>query len=313
MTAAPTILSQLSALTDPVRARLLAILDGHELTVTELVAITQLPQSTVSRHLRILADLGWVESRAEGTSRWYRLDEAGLDPHARAMWATVRDPLAASATSQQDARRTTTVLRERRTRSREFFSAAATRWDRLREELYGPRAAAPALAAFLDPAWTVGDLGCGTGEVSSALAPFVHRVIAVDAEPEMLEAAAQRLDGNGQVEFRQGELESLPVEDAELDAAVLSLVLHHVAQPVQVLTEARRVLRPGAPLVIVDMVPHQREEFRDEMGHLWLGFSEREIRRMLLEAGSKAESVRYHPLPEDPRAKGPALFVAVGR
>jgi len=313
MTAAPAILSQLSALTDPVRARLLAILDGHELTVTELVAITQLPQSTVSRHLRILADLGWVESRAEGTSRWYRLEQSGLDPHARAMWGTVRGPLSASPTSQQDMRRTDLILQARRTRSREFFSVEAARWDRLREELYGPRAAAPALAAFLDPAWTVGDLGCGTGEMSSALAPFVRRVIAVDAEPEMLEAAAQRLDGGGKVEFRQGDLESLPMEDAVLDAAVLSLVLHHVALPVQVLAEARRVLRPGAPLVIVDMVPHQREEYRDEMGHLWLGFSERDVRRMLTEAGSDPASIRYQPLAQDARAKGPQLFVAVGR
>lgn len=313
MTAAPAILSQLSALTDPVRARLLAILDGHELTVTELVAITQLPQSTVSRHLRILADLGWVESRAEGTSRWYRLDDSGLDPHARAMWATVRAPLSASPTSQQDARRTAQAIQSRRTRSREFFSATAARWDRLREELYGPRAAAPALAAFLDPYWTVGDLGCGTGEMTAALAPFVGRVIGVDAAPEMLEAAAERLGDTGIVEFRQGDLEALPLDDAMLDAAVLSLVLHHVAQPVRVLAEARRVLRPGAPLIIVDMVPHQREEYRDEMGHLWLGFSERDIRRMLAEAGSDPAGVRYHPLAEDDRAKGPGLFVAVGR
>lgn len=313
MTATPAILSQLSALTDPVRARLLAILDGHELTVTELVAITQLPQSTVSRHLRILADLGWVESRAEGTSRWYRLDDSGLDPHARAMWSTVRDPLAAAPTSQQDARRTERTIQARRTRSREFFSATVARWDRLREELYGPRAAAPGLGAFLDPDWTIGDLGCGTGEMSAALAPFVGRVIAVDAEPEMLEAAAERLGGSGQVEFRQGDLEALPLEDAALDAAVLSLVLHHVAQPGRVLAEARRVLRPGAPLVIVDMVPHQHEEYREEMGHLWLGFSERDIRRMLVDAGSRSTTVRYQALAEDDRTRGPGLFVAVGR
>jgi ArsR family transcriptional regulator len=307
------ILTQLSALTDPVRARLLAILEGHELTVTELVAITQLPQSTVSRHLRILADMNWVESRAEGTSRWYRLDTAGLEPTAQSMWQTLRTPFTASAVARQDAQRTDEVLLARRTRSREFFSAAATRWDRVREELYGARAATPALGAFLDPSWTVGDLGCGTGEMSAALAPFVRRVIAVDAEPEMLDAARQRLGSALPVDFRQGELENLPLESATLDAAVLSLVLHHVAQPGPVLAEARRVLRPGAPLVIVDMVPHQREDFRDEMGHLWLGFSERDMRRMLMESGCEPATVRYQQLPQDARARGPALFVAVGR
>ena len=313
MTAAPAILNQLSALTDPVRARLLALLDGHELTVTELVAITQLPQSTVSRHLRILADLDWVESRAEGTSRWYRLDDSRLEPHARAMWSTVREPLAAAPTARQDARRLDGVLRARLTRSREFFSAAAARWDRVREELYGSRAASPALAGFVDPSWIVGDLGCGTGEMTSALAPFAKRVIAIDATPEMLDAARLRLAERQNVEFLQDDLEALSLDGGALDAAVIALVLHHVAEPVTVLREARRVLRPGGPLVVVDMVPHEREEYREQMGHLWLGFSEREMRRLLAEAGCTPESVRYHAYPADPRAKGPGLFVAVGR
>lgn len=312
MTAAPAILDQLSALTDPVRARLLAVLDGTELTVTELVAITQLPQSTVSRHLRILMDMGWLESRAQGTSRWYRLEDANLEPHARAMWSTVRDPLARAPAARQDLKRLGDVLRARRTRSREFFSAAAARWDRVREDLYGPRAAAPALAAFLDPSWTVADLGCGTGEMSAALAPFVQRVIAVDAASAMLDAARLRLAERENVEFRQDDLEALTIAPGSLDAAVISLVLHHAAEPLKVVTAAIRALRPGAPLVVVDMVPHDREEFREEMGHLWLGFAEPEMRRLLGAGGCRPESVRYHALPQDARAKGPGLFVAVG-
>lgn len=313
MIAVPDILNQLSALTDPVRARLLALLDGHELTVTELVAITRLPQSTVSRHLRILADLDWVESRAEGTSRWYRLDDSRLEPHARAMWATVREPLATAPSTRADVQRLQGVLRARRTRSREFFSAAAARWDRVREELYGSRAAAPALAAFLDPAWTVGDLGCGTGEMTSALAPFARRVVAIDAIPEMLDAARIRLAERDNVEFRQDDLEALTLEPGSLDAAVIALVLHHVAEPTRVVAEAVRVLKVGAPLVVVDMVPHDREEYREEMGHLWLGFAADEMRRLLVAGGCRAESVRYQVMAQDPRAKGPGLFVAVGR
>lgn len=313
MTAAPVILTQLSALADPTRARLLGVLAGHELTVTELVAVTQLPQSTVSRHLRVLADQGWVQSRAEGTSRWYRLVPSELDGAAQSVWAAIRNELAGSPAARQDARRLEEVLEARRTRSREFFSTAAARWDRVREELYGPRASAPALAALLDPDWTVGDLGCGTGEMSEALAPFVAQVVAVDAEQEMLDAAAARLADVPRIAFRRGDLEALPLDDASLDAAMLALVLHHVAHPARVLREAHRALRPGAPLVVVDMVPHDREEFRDEMGHQWLGFGEHEMRRLLADAGFAPETLRYHPLPQDPRARGPGLFVAVGR
>lgn len=313
MTAAPVILTHLSVLADPTRARLLGVLGEHQLTVTELVAVTQLPQSTVSRHLRVLADQGWVQSRAEGTSRWYRLEVADLDPATHSVWEAVRQSLADSPAARQDARRLEEVLRARRTRSREFFSTAAARWDRLREELYGSRASTPALAALLEPSWVVGDLGCGTGEMSAALAPWVARVIAVDAEQEMLDAAAVRLADAPRVEFRRGELEALPLEDASLDAAVIALVLHHVADPARVLREAHRALRPGAPLVVVDMVPHDREEFRDEMGHQWLGFSERDMRRLLDDAGFAKDSMRYHLLPADPRGKGPGLFVAAAR
>lgn len=313
MTATPELLTRLSALTDPTRARLLGVLAEQQLTVSELVAVTQLPQSTVSRHLRVLADQGWVQARAEGTSRWYRLDAGELDPAAQSVWATIRDSLAESTAARQDARRLEAVLRARRTRSREFFSTAAARWDRLREELFGPRASAPALAALLDPSWTVGDLGCGTGEMTEALAPFVAKVIAVDAEQEMLDAARVRLADAPRVEFRRGELEALPIESASLDAAIIALVLHHAADPARVLCEARRALWPGAPLVMVDMVPHEREEFREEMGHQWLGFSERDARRLFAEAGFAPDSLRYHPLPPDPRGKGPGLFIAVGR
>lgn len=313
MPAIPPILDQLSALSDPVRARLATVLDGREVTVSELVAITQLPQSTVSRHLRVLADQGWVGSRAEGTSRWYRLDPALLDPAAAAVWASLRESLGGSPTAREDARRLGEAIRARRTRSREFFSGAAARWDRLREELYGPRATWPALAALADPTWIVGDLGCGTGELSDRLAPFVAQVIAIDAERTMLDAAAARLGGVTNVEFRQGELEALPVADAALDAAMLVLVLHHVPDPTRVLREARRALRPGAALVVVDMVPHDREEFRDEMGHQWLGFSDRDMRRLLDDAGFTRDSLRYHALPMDPRGRGPGLFIAAAR
>ena len=60
-----TVFDTLAALADATRSRLLLALDRHELTVSELCAVTQLPQSTVSRHLRILNDQGWVSSRAE--------------------------------------------------------------------------------------------------------------------------------------------------------------------------------------------------------------------------------------------------------
>ena len=92
----------------------------------------------------------------------------------------------------------------RRTKSQEFFSSSAGQWDRLREELFGDRFQLPAFAALADAGWTVGDLGCGTGQVSAALAPFVARVVAVDASAPMLQAAKKRLQGFANVDLRRG-------------------------------------------------------------------------------------------------------------
>jgi ubiquinone/menaquinone biosynthesis C-methylase UbiE/DNA-binding transcriptional ArsR family regulator len=306
--AAPQILDHLSALSDPTRSRLLLLLDRHELTVSELCTILQLPQSTVSRHLKALADAGWIGARAEGTSNLYTLSREALDPTARRLWLLVREQVAPSPAAAQDQRRLQTALAARRTKSQEFFASSAGQWDRLRDELFGDRFHLAAFAAFAKPDWTVGDLGCGTGRASEALAPFVGRVIAVDASAAMLQAARKRLQEFDNVELRRGDLEALPIDDAQLDAATLMLVLHHVTEPARALAEVARVLKPGGLLIVVDMLPHDREHYRQQMGHVWMGFSAEQIARLLAESGF--ESTRVVPLAADAKTKGPGLFVA---
>ncbi len=304
---APAILDHLSALADPTRSRLLLLLDRHELAVSELCGIMQLPQSTVSRHLKALADSGWISARAEGTSNVYAMAR-DLDASARRLWALVREQVGATPAAAHDQRRVQSVLAERRTKSQEFFSSSAGQWDRMRDDLFGERFHLAALPAFADPEWTVGDLGCGTGQLTAALAPFVGHIIAVDASAAMLQAAKKRLQGFANVELRRGDLESLPIDDARLDAATLALVLHHLPEPERALREVARVLKPGGRLLVVDMLPHERESYRQQMGHVWLGFSDEHVERILDTSGFR--SIRTVHLPPDARSKGPGLFVA---
>lgn len=302
------IFDDLTALADATRSRMLLVLERHELTVSELCAVLQLPQSTVSRHLKTLADANWVVSRRDGTSRYYSLAVDERDSATRRLWALLREQVSGTPGADQDARRLKSVLARRQSKSQEFFESAAGQWDKLREDLFGRASHFHTLPGLFDPQWTVGDLGCGTGQVAAALAPFVTRVIAVDRSGEMLQAARRRLRGAGNVDVRRGELEALPIADGELDAATLLLVLHHLPDPAAALNEAGRVLRPGGRLLIADMLPHDREEYRQQMGHVWLGFGDEQLRRLLGVAGF--DQTRIVPLGTDPDAKGPALFVA---
>jgi ArsR family transcriptional regulator len=309
MVAAAPLLDALSALADATRCRLLAVVESHELTVSELCTVLQLPQSSVSRQLKVLADAGWLAVRREGTSRFYTLE---LSDESRAqLWTLTRHQVADRPSAAQDARRLERVLKLRTATSQRFFASSAGRWDVVRDELFGRDFLPTALLGLLDDTWVVGDLGCGTGAASMALARHVGRVVGVDGSEEMLAAARGRAAGVRNVEWRMGTLEALPLEDATLDAAVMLLVLHHVPSPVAALAEARRVLKPGGRLVIVDMITHHHEEYRQQMGHLWLGFGDDQVRKFLQQAGF-ARSTMTH-LPEDPDAKGPGLFVAVGR
>jgi ArsR family transcriptional regulator len=321
---APAILDQLASLSDTTRARVLLLLDRHELTVSELCGVLQLPQSTVSRHLKALADAGWIAARAEGTSNLYAMARpaavAGRPERAaanerlegsRRLWLLVREQVAATAAAAQDQRRLQAALAARRTKSQEFFSSSAGQWDRVREEMFGDRFHLAAIAVFAGATWTIGDLGCGTGQVSAALAPFVERVIAVDASAAMLQAAKKRLHGYENVDLRRGDLESLPIDNGRIDAATMMLVLHHVPDPAQAIREAARVLREDGRLIVVDMLPHDRESYRQQMGHVWLGFSEEHIVRLFTQSGF--DRVRVVPLSPDAKAKGPGLFVATGQ
>lgn len=308
-------LARLGALGDLTRLRLLRLLERRELGVGELAKATRLPQSTVSRHLKVLFEASLVQKRNEGTATMYALRGDGGDADARAVWALTRERLGRSPEFDEDDARLGEVLAERRTDSRTFFGRIGREWDALRGELFGDRFTGAAMLGLLDPSLVVADLGCGTGEATELIAPFVARVVGIDREPSMLAAARSRMQaapgGGAAVEFREGDLMAIPAAKGEFDAALLMLVLHHLPDARGALREIRRIIKPGGTLLVVDMVAHAREEYRMTMGHQHLGFSEADLSGLSAAAGF--DGIRYRRLRAATDRKGPGLFAAALR
>ncbi|MGE5609328.1 MAG: ArsR/SmtB family transcription factor [Bacillota bacterium] len=305
------LLGWMEGLADPTRLRLLRLLEQHELGVVELCDVLQLPQSTVSRHLKVLGDRGFVRNHREGTTHLYRMVADELAGPARRLWLLARDQTQGWATCRQDELRLERRLRDRQADSQAFFAGAAGQWDKLRAELYGQSFTLSAMLSLLPANYVVADLGCGTGPIIAQLTPYIRRVIGVDNSLAMLKAARKRLAGAENVELLHGDVAAVPIEDCTCDAVLLILALTYVPDPAGALREMARILKPGGRAVIVDLLPHDREEFRRQMGQTCLGFEPSMVESMMAAAG--LEYARVRPLAPEPNVKGPALFLATAQ
>ncbi len=304
------LLNWMDSLADATRLRLLHLLAKRELGVVDLCEVLQMPQSTVSRHLKVLGDQGWVLSRRQGTTNLYFMPNGELPAPARKLWSLAREQTDDWATLAQDELRLRRRLTHRTGDARAFFAGAAGQWDKLRRELYGDRFMQAALLALLPSHWVIADLGCGTGQLVADLSPCVKQVIGIDNSSAMLKAARRRTRGLKNVELREGELAALPIRDGACDAAILALVLTYIPDPAAVLREMRRILKPGGKAVIIDLLRHDRDDFRREMEQVHPGFGVKAVMDYLKGAGFAEVSCRV--LPPEAEAKGPVILVASG-
>ena len=303
------LLDAFQSLADSTRLRLLMLLESHELGVAELCQVLQMPQSTVSRHLKVLSDQGWIRGRSQKTANLYHmLSPPELRAGAAELWQVTKQGIKDWAELAHDNLRLEPLLR--RHRSTAFFARAAQRWQAMRDDLYGRTFSLAALAALLPKEAVVADLACGTGELAALIAPNVAKLYGIDQSEQMLDEARGRTADRGNVELLHADLHDLPLPDACCDLALMLLALTYVEQPQLALREATRVLRPGGRAVIVTLLHHDREHFRLELEQLWPGFSPAQLYELMGAAG--LNDITCRPLPPDPGAKGPALILASG-
>jgi ArsR family transcriptional regulator len=271
-------------LADEGRLRILRLLGREELSVAELQDILGMGQSRISMQLAQLKQAGLVEVRRAGQKSLYR---AIVLPENSAVLVQLLEEAAKELKpAAQDDRGLAMVLQRRKDHLRSYFDELAGKFGRN----YVPGRSWKGLAEMLLkllPPLVVADLGAGEGTLSLLLAQRAERVIAIDSSPGMVEygqAVASR-NGVANLEYRIGDLEELPIGDAEVDLALLHQSLHHALHPSKAVGEAARILKPGGRIVIMDLLTHRFEEARDMYADVWLGFSEIELADLLRDAG----------------------------
>jgi ArsR family transcriptional regulator len=278
----PSIVKILRVVADPNRLRILLLLKGEELSVAELQEILVMGQSTISTHLSQLKQAGLVEDRRAGKSSLYRLTPAEGSPLEQIL-AEARAEIPESSSDQAAMRR---VLRKRQDKMRAFFDSVAGRLGKNYVPGKSWKSVAEALLRLMPP-MTIADLGAGEGSFALLLAERATKVIAVDTSAKMLEVGRDQALRNGvkNVEFRHGDMEEIPIADAEVDLVFFSQSLHHALHPERALQDAHRILVPGGRIVILDLARHRFEEARELYADEWLGFSEADLVAMLERAG----------------------------
>lgn len=282
------------ALSDVTRIRLVNILARYELNVGEIVQALDMGQSRISRHLKILADSGLLECRRDGLWAFYKAAESG--PGKKFLNAAA-ELMADEEEMSNDLDRAAQVVSERAVVSRRFFDSIASDWHRLSRDVLGDFDLAAEVRSKLPESCPVlADLGCGLGDMIEALKGKADKVIGVDNSPKMLELAGQRLSGIKGLSLRIGELSHLPLKDGEADCAVMSMVLHHMSQPMDALRESARAMKPGGELIIVDFDKHENEDMRKEYGDHRLGFERAKLQVWLEDAGFHVADFEMHPV-----------------
>ena len=285
-----SILKSLRLVADPNRLRILLLLEREELSVAELQEILSMGQSTLSTHLSQLKQTGLVEDRRTGKNILYRL-QATRGTQAKS-FAQLLDVLRQGAAeipeSDRDAEALRLVLRKRQDKMRSYFDELAGRFGRQYVPGRSWKGVAEMLLRLLPPL-VIADLGAGEGTLSQLLAQRAKKVIAVDNSEKMVEfgAGLARKHGVKNLQYRQGDLESVPIDNASVDLALFSQSLHHAQHPQRAIVEAHRILKPGGRIAVLDLVKHHFEEAREMYADLWLGFTEVEIESFLREGGFK--------------------------
>ena len=259
---------------------MLLLLQNQALSVAELQEILGMGQSRISTQLSLLKQEGLVTDQRSGKNNIY---QAELPQELLSLAKQAAEELPECPKDLSALRH---LIRKRKDKARTYFDELAGKFGKS----YVPGRSWKALAEALIKVMNydvVADLGAGEGTLSQLLAQRAKKVIAVDISPKMVEfgQALALSHGLGNLEFRLGEIEDVPIETKTVDLAILSQALHHAEEPSRALSEAYRILKPGGRLLILDLAKHSFTKAHELYSDRWLGFPEGELAEMIEAAG----------------------------
>lgn len=301
----------LKAASEPTRLRMLAMLAEGELSVKDITDILGQSQPRVSRHLKVLADAGFVERHAEGAWAYYRLsDLEGAAQLARDLVARLdsNDSVIVS-----DRARLKNVRDVHGAAAAAYFATVAEQWDVLRGlhvEDWEVEAAILEIAGRRNIGKVI-DLGTGTGRMLELLKDHYRQGIGVDSSREMIAVARAKLAAVrvGQAQVRLADIAD-PLDPAgDADLIIVHQVLHYLDDPGRVIANAARTLKPNGQILIVDFAPHNHEFLRIEHAHRRLGLSAAQMVTWTKAAGLDVIEAREFCNPNSPDGLTVCLYL----
>ncbi len=305
------LLAGLRAVAETTRLRILFALSHGEMNVTELTQILGQSQPRVSRHLKLMTEAGLITRHKEGNWVLFRQREEGKGgalSRALAEMLPAHDPQL-----RLDLVRLDQIRDQRQNAAAGYFAANAAQWEKLRSLHVQEDEVEAAILSMLgfNRAAAIIDLGTGTGRMLELLAKRGEQLWGIDTSRDMLALARARIERTHlkHVQVRQADIYALPFANGSADLITIHQVLHYLDDPLRALLEARRVLKPGGRMIIVDFAPHELEELRTAHAHRRLGVSAEQMAGYLARCGLVLREHRVLPPPW--RKSGPGLTVSL--
>ena len=300
-----TLAAHTKASADPLRLNILRILGKGSFGVLELCQLFEIKQSSMSHHLKILANGGLVTTRREGNSIFYRRALLSLNVKSpNAAWLDLTQVLFSTldtlALADSINKRLQGLYQERAQSSREFFTKHAAEFHEKQDliashEQYSETLEDLVATLTLSQTHPALEIGPGEGELLPTLDKRFHQVIGLDVSKAMLEKASakvaeQRLEN---IELLHGDCQLALEQNVQADLVTCNMVLHHMPAPKEIFDHSAELLKPGGCLLITDLCAHDQAWARESCGDLWLGFAPEDLSSWAKEAQLTEEQTQF--------------------